>query len=107
MELLELQNECLQENAKDIESMYETVRSLRHDLKNHLLCISAMAEEQDVDNIIKYMNPTIGIPIYVSVENQFCESAGLCSILSLSIFSFPFINMDLLPHYTLVWNHSV
>ena len=56
MELLGLQNECLQENAKDIESMYETVRSLRHDLKNHLLCISAMAEEQDVDNIIKYTN---------------------------------------------------
>ena len=56
MELLALQNECLQENAKDIESMYETVRSLRHDLQNHLLCISAMAEEQKVDSIVRYTN---------------------------------------------------
>ena len=39
MALLALQNECLQENAKDIENMYDTVRALRHDLKNHLLCI--------------------------------------------------------------------
>ena len=44
MALLALQNECLQENAKDIENMYDTVRALRHDLKNHLLCILSMAE---------------------------------------------------------------
>lgn len=54
MALLALQNEYLQENAKDIESMYETVRALRHDLKNHLLCILSMAEERDVEGIKQY-----------------------------------------------------
>ena len=54
MVLLALQNECLQENAKDIENMYDTVRALRHDLKNHLLCILSMAEERDVEGIEQY-----------------------------------------------------
>ena len=54
MALLALQNECLQENAKDIENMYDTVRVLRHDLKNHLLCILSMAEERDVEGIKQY-----------------------------------------------------
>ena len=54
MALLALQNECLQENAKDIENMYDTVRALRHDLKNHLLCILSMAEERDVESIEQY-----------------------------------------------------
>lgn len=54
MALLALQNECLQENAKNIENMYDTVRALRHDLKNHLLCILSMAEERDVEGIKQY-----------------------------------------------------
>ena len=54
MALLALQNECLQENAKDIENMYDTVRALRHDHKNHLLCILSMAEERDVEGIKQY-----------------------------------------------------
>ena len=54
MALLALQNECLQENAKDIENMYDTVRALRHDLKNHLLCILSMAEVRDVEGIKQY-----------------------------------------------------
>ena len=54
MALRALQNECLQENAKDIENMYDTVRALRHDLKNHLLCILSMAEERDVEDIEQY-----------------------------------------------------
>lgn len=54
MALLALQNECLQENAKDIENMYDTVRALRHDLKNHLLCILSMAEERDLTGIEQY-----------------------------------------------------
>lgn len=54
MALLALQNECLQENAKDIENMYDTVRALRHDLKNHLLCILSMAEERDIEGIEQY-----------------------------------------------------
>ena len=52
--LLGLQNECLQENSKDIENMYDTVRALRHDLKNHLLCISSMANENDITSIQQY-----------------------------------------------------
>ena len=59
MALLALQNECLQENAKDIENMYDTVRALRHDLKNHLLCILSMAEERDVEGIEQYTGPAL------------------------------------------------
>ena len=54
MALLSLQNECLQTNSKDIENMYETVRALRHDLKNHLLCILSMSEERDIEGIQHY-----------------------------------------------------
>ena len=46
-------NAC-RKNAKDIENMYDTVRALRHDLKNHLLCILSMAEERDVEGIEQY-----------------------------------------------------
>ena len=54
MALLNLQNECMQANSREIESMYESVRALRHDLKNHLLSISAMAGENDIAGIQKY-----------------------------------------------------
>ena len=54
MALLNLQNECMQANSREIESMYESVRALRHDLKNHLLSISARAGENDIAGIQKY-----------------------------------------------------
>lgn len=38
-ELLNLQYDCAKQNAKDIQNMYENIRSIRHDMKNHLLCI--------------------------------------------------------------------
>ena len=62
MALLALQNECLQENAKDIENMYDTVRALRHDLKNHLLCILSMAEERDLTGIEQYTGQLLQQP---------------------------------------------
>ena len=54
MALLSLQNECMQERSKDIENMYENVRALRHDMKNHLLSISSMAKTGDTDEIQRY-----------------------------------------------------
>ena len=54
MALLSLQNECMQERSKDIENMYENVRALRHDMKNHLLSISSMAKNGDTDEIQRY-----------------------------------------------------
>lgn len=54
MELLNMQNQCMQENVKDIENMYENVRAMRHDMKNHLLCISSMAQENNISGIQDY-----------------------------------------------------
>lgn len=52
--LLNLQNECMEENAKNIEGMYENVCALRHDLKNHLLGIAAMADAKNIEGIKKH-----------------------------------------------------
>lgn len=46
-ELLNLQYTCATENAKDIQQMYETVSSMRHDMRNHLLCISTLLQESE------------------------------------------------------------
>lgn len=48
-ELLNLQYQCAKENARDIQNMYESVRSIRHDMANHLLCIWGMLEDSPPD----------------------------------------------------------
>lgn len=52
--LLNMQNECLQANSKEIESMYDDVRALKHDMKNHLTCITEMAKNNDTEGIQQY-----------------------------------------------------
>lgn len=48
-ELLNLQYKCAKENARDIQNMYESIRSIRHDMKNHLLCIFSMLDNKPID----------------------------------------------------------
>ena len=82
MALLALQNECLQENAKDIENMYDTVRALRHDLKNHLLCILSMAEERDVEGIKQYTGQLLQQQYTVNKLIMFSGSKVLDAIIN-------------------------
>lgn len=82
MALLALQNECLQENAKDIENMYDTVRALRHDLKNHLLCILSMAEERDVEGIKQYTGQLLQQQNTVNKSIMFSGSKVLDAIIN-------------------------
>lgn len=43
--LLNLQYDCAKQNAEDIQNMYENVRSIRHDMKNHLLYIENLLKD--------------------------------------------------------------
>ena len=80
--LISLQNECLQENSKDIENMYETVRALRHDLKNHLLCISSMANEKDIQGIQQYTQQLLQQQNAVSKLITFSGNTALDAIVN-------------------------
>ncbi len=44
-ELLNMQYDCVKQNAVDIQNMYENIRSIRHDMTNHLLCILNLLKE--------------------------------------------------------------
>ena len=61
-ELLNLQYDCAKQNAEDIQNMYENIRSIRHDMKNHLLCIANLLQnhpdnsQQAQDYIQKLLN---------------------------------------------------
>ena len=49
-ELLNLQYDCAKQNADDIQNMYENIRSIRHDMKNHLLCIANLLQNHPNNN---------------------------------------------------------
>lgn len=46
-QLLALKHASDRQNAADIQNLYEEVRSIRHDMNNHLLCLSHMLEPAD------------------------------------------------------------
>lgn len=54
-ELLNVQYECEKENAKAIQKLYEKISAFRHDMKNHMLCISAMAEQGSNAELQEYI----------------------------------------------------
>lgn len=53
--LLELQYSCSQKNALDIKRLYDEVCAVRHDLKNHMLCIDRMAMDHKCNEIRCYI----------------------------------------------------
>lgn len=53
--MLELQYLNEQKNNREIRRLYEEVRSVRHDMKNHLLCISILAQRNKCDKILSYI----------------------------------------------------
>ncbi len=59
-ELLELQYKSYKKNALDIQNMYESIRSIRHDIKNHLLCILNILEKNNKKLVYDYIQNLIG-----------------------------------------------
>lgn len=53
--LLQLQFDSEQKNSRIIRHMYEEIREVRHDIKNHLLCISLLAEQDRCGEILEYI----------------------------------------------------
>lgn len=49
-ELLNLQYDCAKQNAEDVQNMYDSIRSIRHDMKNHLLCIDNLLKNHTEHN---------------------------------------------------------
>ena len=62
--------------------MYETVRALRHDLKNHLLCISSMANEKDIQGIQQYTQQLLQQQNAVSKLITFSGNTALDAIVN-------------------------
>ena len=58
-ELLELQYKSYKKNALDIKNMYESIRSIRHDIKNHLLCILNILEKNNKKLVYDYIQNLI------------------------------------------------
>lgn len=54
--LLNLQNACMQQKTQEIQHMYDHTCSLRHDMKNHLQCISSLAHQENATAIRAYTN---------------------------------------------------
>lgn len=48
-ELLNLQYSCVTQNAEEIKHMYDNIRSMRHDMKNHLLYIANILQDHPDD----------------------------------------------------------
>ena len=62
--------------------MYETVRALRHDLKNHLLCISSMANEDNIQGIQQYTQQLLQQQNAVSKLITFSGNTALDAIVN-------------------------
>ena len=60
----------------------ETVRALRHDLKNHLLCISSMANEKDIQGIQQYTQQLLQQQNAVSKLITFSGNTALDAIVN-------------------------
>lgn len=56
-ELLTMQYECAKQSAKDLQNMYDNIRSIRHDMTNHLLCIANLLEnnQEGLNNARDYV----------------------------------------------------
>lgn len=54
--LLEFQYLSEQKRMEDAKQMYQEIRSLRHDIKNHLLCIDLLAEQEKHGEIRNYIH---------------------------------------------------
>lgn len=62
--------------------MYETVRALRHDFKNHLLCISSMADEQNICEIKQYIDQLLKQQDAVNKQITFSGNTALDAIVN-------------------------
>ena len=53
--LLQLQYTGEQKRAEETRQLYEEIRGIRHDMKNHLLCIQILAEQGKYEGICDYI----------------------------------------------------
>lgn len=53
--LLQLQFDSERKNGSVIRQMYEEICAVRHDMKNHLLCIKLLAEQEKCGGILAYI----------------------------------------------------
>ena len=54
-DMLRLQYASEQKRIKEIKKLYEEIRSIRHDLKNHLICIDLLAKQEKYNEISNYI----------------------------------------------------
>lgn len=52
---IQIKNETMEKYYKEKEKNYQETRKLRHDFKNHILCISSLLENNNVDEAQKYI----------------------------------------------------
>ncbi|URS74470.1 hypothetical protein [Clostridium autoethanogenum] len=42
-------------HSKNLEALYSSIRSVKHDINNHLLCLKILAENGNTKEINKYL----------------------------------------------------
>lgn len=78
IKLLEQQQEHNIQYAESIRKQYEEMRSIRHDMKQHLAVISRLANEGDISGAAEYAaecsNLLEAVDIFVDVKNNFINA---------------------------------
>lgn len=82
---LETQNNAYANQIRLINMSNNQIRYLKHDLKNHLLKIRIMAQNDDCEGILSYIDES---EKYITIPNVYTESGntGIDSILNLKLY---------------------
>ena len=64
--LLKFQYESEQKRAEDVKELYLQIRSMRHDMKNHLSTVNILASQDKCSEIFDYTSDLINDNSYIS-----------------------------------------
>ena len=72
--LMEQENQAYKNQVDIISESEKRIRALRHDMKNHLMAVSKLAEEENCKTVSEYVN---GLMTEGTAPNSFSESADI------------------------------
>lgn len=80
--MLKMQNESEKQRIRDIELMYNEIKGMRHDIKNHASCIASMAREERSSDIVNYVENYVQNAEYMRWYFVFTDNGVLDAIIN-------------------------
>lgn len=80
--LLKIQNDSERKRMKEVEMMYDEIRKMRHDIKNHTECIRTMAYDMKCNEIIEYIDNYVSNAEYIRKKFVFTGDRVLDAIIN-------------------------